>query len=173
LPTSCLTGWEACQPTLRHGMATRIRCLDGEARSRGGEAEDRAAASKVAATARAPHGRLCHLAAFKCMSDSRCHWIWRGAREFRARQHCIRINLECDGDQRQGENDGHGSHGRIVARDLGKIGETFRQKAEVKGSSAALFYQLGAKMKCDKCGKRPERYYPAKQSDTPGFVRRI
>jgi hypothetical protein len=26
-------------------------------------------------------------------------------------------------------------------------------------------------MRCDKCGKRPERYYPANQSDTPGFVR--
>ena len=23
--------------------------------------------------------------------------------------------------------------------------------------------KLGAKMRCDKCGKRPERYYPAKQ----------
>ena len=33
--------------------------------------------------------------------------------------------------------------------------------------------QLGAKMRCDKCGKRPERYYPANQSDTAGFVRRI
>src|SRR5712672_166861 len=33
--------------------------------------------------------------------------------------------------------------------------------------------QLGAKMKCDRCSKRPERYYPANQSDTPGFVRRI
>jgi hypothetical protein len=31
--------------------------------------------------------------------------------------------------------------------------------------------QPGAKMRCDKCGKRPERYYPANQSDTPGFVR--
>jgi hypothetical protein len=30
---------------------------------------------------------------------------------------------------------------------------------------------LGAKMRCDKCGKRPARYYPANQSDTPGFVR--
>src|SRR5882762_229914 len=30
--------------------------------------------------------------------------------------------------------------------------------------------QLGAKMRCDKCGKRPERYYAANQSDTPGFV---
>jgi hypothetical protein len=31
--------------------------------------------------------------------------------------------------------------------------------------------QLGAKMRCDKCGKRRARYYPAKQSDTPRFVR--
>ena len=28
--------------------------------------------------------------------------------------------------------------------------------------SAMTFDQLGAKMKCDRCGKRPERYYPAK-----------
>jgi hypothetical protein len=31
--------------------------------------------------------------------------------------------------------------------------------------------EIRAKMRCDKCGKRPERYYPANQSDTPGFVR--
>jgi hypothetical protein len=30
--------------------------------------------------------------------------------------------------------------------------------------------QLGARMRCDKCGKQPERYYPANQSDTPGVV---
>jgi hypothetical protein len=34
--------------------------------------------------------------------------------------------------------------------------------------SAVTLAQLGAKMKCDRCGKRPERYYPANQSDTPG-----
>jgi hypothetical protein len=37
--------------------------------------------------------------------------------------------------------------------------------------SAMTLDQLGTKMRCDKCGKRPERYYPANQSDTPGFVR--
>src|SRR5258708_13398636 len=37
--------------------------------------------------------------------------------------------------------------------------------------SAMTLDQLGAKMRCDKCGKLPERYYPANQSDTPGFVR--
>src|SRR6267154_1642964 len=37
--------------------------------------------------------------------------------------------------------------------------------------SAMTLVQLGAKMRCDKCGKRPERYYPANRSDTPGFVR--
>ena len=34
--------------------------------------------------------------------------------------------------------------------------------------SAMTLDQLGAKMRCDKCGKRPERYYAANQSDTPG-----
>src|SRR5712671_3055338 len=34
--------------------------------------------------------------------------------------------------------------------------------------SAMTLDQLGAKMRCDKCGKRPERYYPANQNDTPG-----
>ena len=37
--------------------------------------------------------------------------------------------------------------------------------------SAMTLDQLGARMKCYKCGRRPERYYPANQSDTPGFVR--
>ena|ERR1700716_1234076 len=37
--------------------------------------------------------------------------------------------------------------------------------------SAMTLDQLGARMRCDKCGKRLERYYPANQSDTPGFVR--
>jgi hypothetical protein len=58
-----------------------------------------------------PRGRFSRLTTFERMGDGRCRRIWRGAREFRARQHCIRINLECDGDQRQRENDGHGSHG--------------------------------------------------------------
>ncbi len=52
-------------------------------------------------------------------------------RDLRARQRGIRIDLECDGDQRQNKNDGQGSHHQIVARDLGKIGQTFRRKAEV------------------------------------------
>ena len=39
--------------------------------------------------------------------------------------------------------------------------------------SAMTLDQLGARMKCDRCGKRHERYYPANQSDAPGFVRRI
>jgi hypothetical protein len=37
--------------------------------------------------------------------------------------------------------------------------------------SSWTFDDLGAKMKCDKCGKRPQRYYPARQSDAPGFAR--
>src|ERR1035437_8463966 len=31
--------------------------------------------------------------------------------------------------------------------------------------------ELAAKVKCEKCGKRPERYYPARQSDAPGFTK--
>ena len=31
--------------------------------------------------------------------------------------------------------------------------------------------ELGARMKGDRCGKRPERYYPARQTDAPGFAR--
>jgi hypothetical protein len=37
--------------------------------------------------------------------------------------------------------------------------------------SAMTLHQLGAKMRCDKCGGRPERYSHANQSATPGFVR--
>jgi hypothetical protein len=37
--------------------------------------------------------------------------------------------------------------------------------------SAMTLDELGAEMRCEKCGKRPQRYYPAKQGDTPGFVR--
>ena len=44
-----------------------------------------------------------------------------------------------------------------------------RQK--IPGLSAWTLDELGAKMKCDKCGKRPERYYPARQSGAPGFAR--
>jgi hypothetical protein len=64
------------------------------------------------------------------MGDSRCRRIWRGARNLSARQRGIRIDLECDGDQRQNKNDGQGPHRQIVSRDCGQIGETFRQKAE-------------------------------------------
>jgi len=44
-------------------------------------------------------------------------------------------------------------------------------RADPDAQRAMTLDQLGAKMRCDKCGKRPERYYPANQSDTPGFVR--
>ena len=42
---------------------------------------------------------------------------------------------------------------------------------EYQTLSAMTLDQLGAKMRCDKCGKRPERYYPANQNETPGLVR--
>jgi hypothetical protein len=31
--------------------------------------------------------------------------------------------------------------------------------------------ELGARMRCQRCGGRPARYYPARQSDAPGFAR--
>ena len=44
-----------------------------------------------------------------------------------------------------------------------------RQK--IPGLSAWTLDELGAKMKCDKCGKRPERYYPTRRNDAPGFAK--
>jgi hypothetical protein len=37
--------------------------------------------------------------------------------------------------------------------------------------SAMTLDQLGAKMKCDKSGKQPARYYPARQTDAPGYAK--
>lgn len=37
--------------------------------------------------------------------------------------------------------------------------------------SAMTLDELGARMKCDRCGERPARYYPARQSDAPGFAK--
>jgi hypothetical protein len=30
---------------------------------------------------------------------------------------------------------------------------------------------MTARMKCEKCGQRPARYYPARQEDAPGFAK--
>jgi hypothetical protein len=55
----------------------------------------------------------------------------------------------------------------------GTVWVPFRMRRErIPMLSAMTLDQLGARMKCDRCGKRPERYYPANQRDTPGFVRR-
>jgi hypothetical protein len=37
--------------------------------------------------------------------------------------------------------------------------------------SAMTLDELGAKMKCEHCGGRPARYYPARQEDASGFAR--
>jgi hypothetical protein len=48
----------------------------------------------------------------------------------------------------------------------GTVWVPFRMLRErIPTLSAMTLDQLGAKMKCKKCGKRPERYYPANQSD--------
>lgn len=31
--------------------------------------------------------------------------------------------------------------------------------------------ELGARMRCDRCGGRPERYYAERQSDGPGYAK--
>ena len=36
--------------------------------------------------------------------------------------------------------------------------------------SAMTLDEVGAMLKCEKCGKRPLRYYPARQGDAPGFA---
>lgn len=30
--------------------------------------------------------------------------------------------------------------------------------------------EVGAKLRCETCGNRPARYYPARQEDAPGFA---
>jgi hypothetical protein len=37
--------------------------------------------------------------------------------------------------------------------------------------SALTLDELGGKMKCERCGQRPAKYYPARQSDAPGFAK--
>jgi hypothetical protein len=60
----------------------------------------------------------------------------------------------------------------ICCECMGTVWVPFKMiRQKVPMHSAMTLDQLGAKMRCDKCGKRPERYYPAKQSDAPGFAR--
>lgn len=37
--------------------------------------------------------------------------------------------------------------------------------------SAMTLDEVGQKLKCDACGKRPQRYYPARQEDAPGYAK--
>jgi len=37
--------------------------------------------------------------------------------------------------------------------------------------SAMTLDEVGAKLRCRKCGNRPARYYPARQEDAPGFAK--
>jgi hypothetical protein len=48
-----------------------------------------------------------------------------------------------------------------------------RQKRPDLTLSAMTLDEVGAKLKCDRCGKRPQRYYAARQSDAPGFAKRF
>ena len=54
----------------------------------------------------------------------------------------------------------------------GTVWVPFRMiQAKLPMLSAMTLDERSAKMRCKKCGNRPERYYPAKQSDAPGFAR--
>ena len=44
-------------------------------------------------------------------------------------------------------------------------------RKKVRGLETMTIDQLGARMRCSRCGGRPERYYPARQSDAPGFAK--
>jgi hypothetical protein len=61
--------------------------------------------------------------------------------------------------------------GRVRVLHGHSVGAVQMLRERIPMLSAMTLDQLGAKMRCDKCGKWPERYYPANQSDTPGFVR--
>jgi len=79
-----------------------------------------------------PHVRFSRLPGSEPVGDSCCRRI-RGSnvRDISAHQRGVRIDLKGDGDQRKYKDDGQGSHGRIVARDWGQIGQASRRKAEV------------------------------------------
>lgn len=50
----------------------------------------------------------------------------------------------------------------------------FRMLREsVPGLDTMTVDQIGARMRCTKCGSRPTRYYPERQEDAPGFVRKF
>jgi hypothetical protein len=54
------------------------------------------------------------LAGLETVGNGHCRRIWRSSlRDFCACQRSVRIDLEGDGDQREDENDGQGSHGRF------------------------------------------------------------
>jgi len=61
-----------------------------------------------------------------------------------------------------------GSMRVLQGNGLGSVQDAPREITDAQRHDAR---PLGASMKRRRCGNRPARYYPAKQSDTPGFVR--
>ena len=45
-------------------------------------------------------------------------------------------------------------------------------RAQLPTLSALTIDEVGAKLRCDRCGQRPARYYPARQDEAPGFAKR-
>jgi hypothetical protein len=46
-------------------------------------------------------------------------------------------------------------------------------RKRVRGLDAMTVDQIGARLRCDRCGNRPERYYPVRQEDSPGYVKQF
>lgn len=68
------------------------------------------------------------------------------------------------------ENEGYHSIGCECCRGLTCV--PFKMiRAKVPTLSAMTLDEVGAKMKCESCGKRPARYFPHRQSDAPGFAK--
>jgi hypothetical protein len=56
----------------------------------------------------------------------------------------------------------------------GTVRVPFRMiRAKFPGLGAMTLDQIGARMRCEVCGQRPARYYPARMDDAPGYARSL
>lgn len=44
-------------------------------------------------------------------------------------------------------------------------------RSRIRNLDTMTLDELGARMRCDRCGGRPKRYYPVRQSDQPGHAK--
>lgn len=68
------------------------------------------------------------------------------------------------------EAEGYGWIGCECCR--GQVWVPFRMiRQQVPQLAALTFDQLSARMRCERCGSRPKRTYPARQSDAAGYAK--